>query len=275
MEKDAPNRFKDWYNELCPEDQKLPLDWKKLDNMPFQKLLVLRCLRPDRITIALGNFIRNNLPYGPEYIDMDQKCTFADILEQAFDDSDPNTPIFFILSPGADPVKEVEKICRKRKIEPGKGFFTMALGQGQDEIAKRRIEEGNKEGHWVMLENIHLMPVWLLELEKILDAYSAEAGAGNANFRLLLSADPSTGIPIGLLDRSIKLTNEPPAGLKANMKRAWTYFSKEEIEEKDGKVKSILFALCFFHSTLIERRRFGPKGWNMMYPFSIGDLRDS
>jgi dynein heavy chain len=85
MEKDAPNRFKDWYNELCPEDQKLPLDWKKLDNMPFQKLLVLRCLRPDRITIALGNFIRNNLPYGPEYIDMDQKCTFADILEQAFD----------------------------------------------------------------------------------------------------------------------------------------------------------------------------------------------
>jgi dynein heavy chain len=40
-----------------------------------------------------------------------------------------------------------------------------------DEIAKRRIEEGNKEGHWVMLENIHLMPTWLLELEKLLDAY--------------------------------------------------------------------------------------------------------
>jgi len=38
--------------------------------------------------------------------------------------------IFFILSPGADPVKEVEKICKKNKIEPGKGFFTMALGQG-------------------------------------------------------------------------------------------------------------------------------------------------
>jgi len=90
-----------------------------------------------------------------------------------------------------------------------------------------------------------------------------------------LSADPSKGIPISLLDRSIKLTNEPPTGLKNNMVRAWTYFSKEEIEEKEGKVKSILFALCFFHSTLLERRRFGPKGWNMSYPFSIGDLRDS
>lgn len=59
------------------------------------------------------------------------------------------------------------------------------------------------------------------------------------------------------------------------MKRAWTYFPREEIDDKDPKVKSILFALCFFHSTMIERRRFGPKGWNMMYPFSIGDLRDS
>jgi len=118
------------------------------------------------------------------------------------------------------------------------------------------------------------MPRWLGELEKILDIFGGDSG-GNPNFRLFLSADPSPDVPIGILDRSIKLTNEPPAGLKANMKRAWTYFTKEEIEDKDIKVKSILFALCFFHSTVIERRRFGPKGWNMMYPFSTGDLRDS
>ena len=64
MEKDAPNRFKDWYNDLQPEDQKLPLDWKKLDNQLFQKLLVLRCLRPDRITVALTQFIKVTLPNG-------------------------------------------------------------------------------------------------------------------------------------------------------------------------------------------------------------------
>jgi len=31
MEKDAPTRFKDWYNESTPETTKLPLDWKKLE----------------------------------------------------------------------------------------------------------------------------------------------------------------------------------------------------------------------------------------------------
>lgn len=35
LEKEAPNRFRDWYNELAPEDEKLPLEWKKLDQMPF------------------------------------------------------------------------------------------------------------------------------------------------------------------------------------------------------------------------------------------------
>jgi len=42
-----------------------------------------------------------------------------------------------------------------------------------------------------MLQNIHLMPKWLLELEKILDSLGGEAGGGNSNFRLFLSAEPS------------------------------------------------------------------------------------
>ena len=78
-----------------------------------------------------------------------------------------------------------------------------------------------------MLQNIHLMPGWLIELEKILDAFSGDSGGSNINFRLLLSAEPSEGVPIGILDRSIKLTNEPPSGIKANMKRAFTFFPKE------------------------------------------------
>lgn len=165
MEKDAPTRFKDWYNELAPEDVKLPLEWKKLDATPFKKLLVLRCLRPDRITAALSRFIKDTLPKGEDYIEMDQKSSFLDVLGSVIGDSEPQIPIFFILSPGSDPVKEVEKIIKKDRekyrIEAGKSFFSISLGQGQDEVARRRIEEGNKEGHWIMLQNIHLMPRWL------------------------------------------------------------------------------------------------------------------
>lgn len=35
---------------------------------------------------------------------MDSKLGFTEILESSIEDSEPNTPIFFILSAGADPV---------------------------------------------------------------------------------------------------------------------------------------------------------------------------
>jgi len=40
-------------------------------------------------------------------------------------------------------------------------------------------------------------------------------------------------------------------------------------------VKAILFGLCHFHAVMLERKKFGPLGYNMMYPFTTGDLRDS
>jgi dynein heavy chain len=75
------------------------------------------------------------------------------------------------------------------------------------------------------------MPRFLIELEKKLDGFAAEGSS--PSFRLFVSSDPATSIPIGLLERSIKLTNEPPQGLKQNLKRAFVFFNKEDIEDKD------------------------------------------
>lgn len=274
MERDAPNRFRDWVAEQAPEEAKLPLDWKALDAKYFRKLLVIRCLRPDRMSSALAKWIRQSLPNGRAFIDCDASLSFYKVLSSSFEDSTSTTPFFFILSPGADPVKEVEALGKTMiGLQANVNYHNVAMGQGQDEIAMQKLELGSKEGHWVMLQNIHLMPSWCAILEKRLDAFAVENS--NPYFRLFLSADPSPGIPIGLLERSIKLTNEPPQGLLANLRRSFALFNREEFDERDSKIKSILFALCHFHSLMLERKKFGPLGYNMKYPFSSGDLRDS
>lgn len=109
------------------------------------------------------------------------------------------------------------------------------------------LELAHRNGHWVILNNIHLMPSWLIELEKKLDEFALEGS--HEKFRLYLSSDPSPAIPIGVLSRCIKLTNEPPAGLKANLKRAFANFSRDYIEEvsmaeEKGQPSSVLSEPC-------------------------------
>ena len=151
MEVQAAKRFEDWYNELTPETENLPLDWKKLNSMPFQKLLVVRCLRPDRITTALDLFIRKSLPDGDQYVDCDATSNANQILASAYGDSTPATPIFFILSPGANPLTEVRFLAKSLGMDPMKSIHSIALGQGQDVIAMDKLALAHKEGHWVFL----------------------------------------------------------------------------------------------------------------------------
>ncbi|KAH8062602.1 dynein light chain binding protein [Aureococcus anophagefferens] len=253
LEDSAP-RFLEWFNAVTPETEKLPLDWRDLDRRPFQKLLVVRCLRPDRLTSALAHFVRNTLPSGANYTDLDADSNSFGVLEQAFDDASPSVPIYFILSPGANVVADVDKLAKRDGMERDVTYHNISLGQGQDIIAREKLETAHRLGHWVILNNVHLMPRWLRDVEKLLDEFQ-EHGS-HAAFRVFLSSDPTKTIPIGILDRSIKLTSDPPSGLKANIKQAFCTFTREDYEE-------------------LEPRTRGHLGTNMHYPFSVGDLTSS
>ena len=76
------------------------------------------------------------------------------------------------------------------------------------------------------------------------------------------------------------MTTEPPKGLKANMKRLYQLvpeatFPRVEQPYAEDKYKKLLFALCFFHSLLIERRKFLQLGWNVVYGFNDSDFEVS
>ena len=268
-------RFREWFNHVSPETEKLPLDWRELDKTFFHKLLPIRALRPDRMLMALEMLQKQVLPDAANFLQLDAQLNSFQILEQIYEDSSPSTPIYFILSPGVDVISDVSKLARERDMIENETFHNISLGQGMDVVAETKLIEGHKSGHWVMLNNVHLMPRWLTKLQTMMDDFSTSEHGSHERFRLFLSSDPATSIPIGILDCAIKLTNEAPSGIKANLKRAFRSFTPTDFEELDTRTRGILFGLCHFHAVMMERKTFGKKGFNMQYPFSAQDLQAS
>lgn len=205
---------------------------------------MLKALRPDRVSTAIDQWINNLLPGGKEFTECDAKNSFYQIVYECITkDMTKEIPMFFILSPGSDPVKDIRDIGKSLGYSKEDGNLDIiSMGEGQDIIAEDKLEIGHKEGNWVMLCNIHLMVDWLSELEKKLDFFKQDINT-NKDFRVFVSAEFNPDIPSGLLNRAIKLTNEPPLGMKANMKKALSMF-KDTMDAKDTKERAILFGLC-------------------------------
>jgi len=195
-------------------------------------------------------------------------------LEKSYNDSNACAPLIFVLSPGADPMAEINRLAFKLGMDQRTN--AVSLGQGQGKKAAAAVQDGIEAGFWTILQNCHLAPSWMPALEVIVENFAPDKV--DPQFRLWLTSMPSPEFPVSILQNSLKMTNEPPKGLKSNMLQAYLQFDEDWFEAACQKseacqaaFRKMLFGLCFFHALIQERVNYGALGWNIRYQFSEPD----
>ncbi|KAL3312821.1 hypothetical protein Ciccas_008580 [Cichlidogyrus casuarinus] len=140
-------------------------------------------------------------------------------------------PTLFILNPGSS-------------LPDIPNLESISLGEDQDDQVRNLIDMATQSGHWIMLDNAHLVPECLLDNEqKILN----RLGEAHKDFRVFLTC------------------------MKATLFNTLRQFDK--VPMFDENFSKVLFALCFFHSSVKERCSLWPIGWTYDYEFNFVDLK--
>ena len=239
------------------------IDWgERLDL--FDQLMLVKTLADNRVTECTAEFVTNKL--GKLFVE-----SAAVEMAELYKDMTTSTPLIFVLSVGSDPMAAFQRFARDMNYS--ERIHAISLGQGQGPVAERLISKATKNGDWVFLQNCHLAQSWMTSMEMVIKGLADPKAAVHDDFRLFLSSGPCSFFPVGVLQNAVKVTNEPPKGLRANLRRAFAGIPQDFFEEhpKGNDWRKLIFGLCFFHAIIQERKKFGALGWNIRYEFNASD----
>ncbi|XP_077982678.1 dynein axonemal heavy chain 5-like [Glandiceps talaboti] len=249
--------WKHWFDKEAPEEEIVPDGYHNSLDI-FRRLLLIRSWCPDRTLAQAKKYISEAI--GEQFAE-----SFILDLQKMWEESDTRNPLVCLLSMGSDPTMQIESLAKRHKLE----CRAISMGQGQEVHARRLLQNCMTNGGWLLLQNCHLSLDFLQELmDSILETESIHDA-----FRCWITTEPHPKFPITLLQMSIKYTNEPPEGIKAGLKRTYNSLSQDTLDVSNmPQWKPILYAVAFLHTTVQERRKFGPLGWNIPYEFNTADF---
>ena len=256
----AHNRWHQWYLINTPELEVLPGEWQVLGS--FHKLLVLRCLRPDRLPTAVECFMKSEL--GSSYVDPPQP-SISDVL------INPKCHTVILWTGlGNDPLAAV-KSYHNSNISGSLVSIDVhdELSDSVDSINRVALKGG-----WCMLDSIHLEPELLPLLSPILT--NSEI---SPRFLMVLTADPASAskLPVSVIRDSLKVTTDTSSSLKSILLSTWDVSSQHcPAIPRQGELRRMLFLLSYFHSVCLQRNIFLNYGFvDAPYAFGTSEISAS
>lgn len=106
-----------------------------------------------------------------------------------------------------DMTAELEELAKDTLGE--NSLVEIAMGSDETEKAAEMVTQAARNGQWICLKNVHLVSTWLPVLDRLMNELHREEEASvHVNFRLWMTAEPVSTLPISLLQRCKKIVSE-------------------------------------------------------------------
>ena len=281
-------RWKRWKEEAQPEKVMLPNVYGRTASA-FQRLLILRAIRPDRMEEGFRKFVEESL--GLDYVS--ELEPDKNPLEDQYRISSPRMPLLLNCTAGPEEcTKHLMTLIRKKHC--GSRVVYCKHGNLSGNLAQADFERSMRMGQWLVLFDAEAQPQWLETLDYILQSTSTIVNDGFRAFILFNSNSQQRthSLPGYLLTIAMKLTYEAPTSLRAHIVKALAVFDKEDfmqpvrvlpkglnpgghdmdMSSRHEKLEHFATALCVCHAHLVFRNRFFGVGWTRPYDFSLDIL---
>ena len=229
------------------------------ERLALLKVVLVRCLRPERTLNALEEFVYAVFGDGFEWR---EHCRL-DLKQMVERDSRSSAPLMLCSEAGQDASAKVDALAASLN----KPILSVAMGSAEGFVeADRCVAQAAKSGGWVLLRNVHLCSEWLTVLEKRLHGLTP-----NENFRLFLTCEISAKLPSSLLRVSEIVVAEASTGIKAGLQRFFGSIPAARADKAPAERCRLYGLLSWFNAVVHERLRYTPLGWTKMYEFNESD----
>ncbi|XP_049548432.1 dynein axonemal heavy chain 2-like [Anopheles darlingi] len=282
---ELPENWKRWYRSPVPEEAPLPGSWEA-NLKRFQKYLIVRCLRQDRIESCMTEFTKDTL--GERYIKLPTVISLEDVLQE----SSAQTLILLLIRDNSNPLARVERLGQKvRLLAGGVGGSIRQLNMTDDrlELFIEMLQRCVADQSWLYVGDCHLSELFLRKLPQVV--VFLKTIESQSHFRLWLACQPHEAFPVSVLQNCIKLAYEEPKGIKHTMRNLYDDLGETKFQGSIASLKDagsgvvvgggttfqthymrFLYGVSFLHGLLQERSNFQQLGWVEPYHFVNSDF---
>ena len=227
-------RWEEWVTVAQAEGESFPGEWQKLSL--FKGLLLIKCLRPDRLQAAVALFLKAEL--GKTYV-TPPVVSIPDVLK----DPMANPCVLVWHDHEADLMLSAEAYCKRLK------FCATYKLRGSEPDAAELLKRAFFHGGSVIVRNVHTVPAILHHLMNLLNTKTP-----HDDFLFLCSADvgKTAALPVPFL-RGCRKIFSSGCSMKSVLQQSWNEATVQAPSTSRHEYKTLLFRIVFLHSAFYIR----------------------